>query len=141
MSTELFPLIPRPRGQGPIGSTADIPLTLELGAVRAKVVAVLEPGAAYGVLPRSVGRRLGATWSRHTIPVLVPGRRDPVQAIPLTVTGFVASFPAVPLAFAWASSDRVPVVLGQISFLHQFDVCLHHGRSHVEVRPAALPVP
>jgi hypothetical protein len=39
------------------------------------------------------------------------------------VEGVVAGLPPVRLVFAWAQSDAVPVLLGQVNFFMEFDVC------------------
>ena len=44
-------------------------------------------------------------------------------------------FPAVRLAFAWAKTDAVSVLLGQVNFFMEFDVCFYRSRSVFEVRP------
>ena len=139
MTPARFPLAPQPRGRTPVASTVDVPLTLELGAESVSVIGRLEPMAAVSVIPHGVGLRLGATWTGHTVPIAVPGRRTAVLAAPLTVRGTVAPFPPVILFFAWADTDKVPLVLGQTNFFQQYDICFHLARSHVEVRPAALP--
>ena len=57
------------------------------------------------------------------------------------ISGTVGEFPSVILFFAWAASNRIPLVLWQQGFLGQFDVCFHLARSHVEVQPAVRPGP
>lgn len=47
----------------------------------------------------------------------------------------VSSFPAVRLAFAWAQTDDVSVILGQVNFFLEFDVCFFRSRALFEVRP------
>jgi hypothetical protein len=44
-------------------------------------------------------------------------------------------FPPVRLAFAWAQSNAVPVLLGQVNFFMEFDVCLFRSAGHFEVKP------
>jgi hypothetical protein len=48
-------------------------------------------------------------------------------------------FAPVRLAFAWASVDTVPVILGQVSFFLEFDVCFFRARRAFEIRPAQRP--
>jgi len=54
--------------------------------------------------------------------------------LPIT-TGKVASFPAVELAFAWTQAATVPLILGQINFFLEFDVCFFRSQSAFEVQP------
>jgi hypothetical protein len=51
------------------------------------------------------------------------------------VSAIVGKFPAVRLAFAWAKTDAVPVLLGQVNFFMEFDVCFYRSRLVFEVRP------
>jgi len=43
----------------------------------------------------------------------------------------------VRLAFAWAKTDTVPLILGQVNFFLEFDVCLFRSRAVFEVRSKA----
>ncbi|QEH31948.1 hypothetical protein OJF2_04150 [Aquisphaera giovannonii] len=47
----------------------------------------------------------------------------------------VATFPPTRLVFAWTRSDTVPVLLGQVNFFMEFDVCFFRSRSEFELRP------
>jgi hypothetical protein len=57
------------------------------------------------------------------------------EARALIVSAVVGNFPAARLAFAWARTDAVPVLLGQVNFFMEFDVCFYRSRSFFEVRP------
>ena len=39
------------------------------------------------------------------------------------------------MAFAWAQSDAVGIILGQVNFFLEFDVCFFRSRASFEVRP------
>jgi len=58
------------------------------------------------------------------------------EARAVLVSAAVAGFAPVRLAFAWARVDNVPVILGQINFFLEFDVCFFRARQLFEVRPA-----
>jgi hypothetical protein len=45
------------------------------------------------------------------------------------------SLPPVRLAFAWAHTDAVSVILGQVNCFLEFDVCFFRFRGFFEVRP------
>ena len=47
----------------------------------------------------------------------------------------VGKFPPVQLAFAWTRSNAVPVLLGQVNFFMEFDVCFYRSRLVFEVKP------
>jgi hypothetical protein len=51
------------------------------------------------------------------------------------VSGHVASFPPVELAFAWTQATDVPMILGQVNFFMEFDVCFFRSQAAFEVNP------
>jgi hypothetical protein len=52
-----------------------------------------------------------------------------------------ATHPQLPLAdpvrlvFAWTRSESAPVILGQVNFFMEFDVCFHRSQDMFEMRP------
>jgi hypothetical protein len=59
------------------------------------------------------------------------------EARVLVVTALVGNFAPVRLAFAWARTDAVPPLLGQVNFFMEFDVCFFRSRQIFEVRSKA----
>jgi hypothetical protein len=53
----------------------------------------------------------------------------------VVLSAVVGSFPPVRLAFAWAQTDAVLVILGQVNFFLEFDVCFFRSQGVFEVRP------
>ena len=49
-----------------------------------------------------------------------------------SVEAVIGAFAPVRLAFAWAQSDAVPVILGQTNFFHEFDVLFMRSRGVFE---------
>ena len=47
----------------------------------------------------------------------------------------VGALPTVRLAFAWTRAEHVPLILGQVNFFAQFDVCFFRSRALFEVKP------
>jgi hypothetical protein len=111
-----------------------MPITLE-GAQSLTVTALLDTGAAVNVLPYGIGTQLGFLWDQPTSSVQLSRNLASVEARVVLVAGAVAQFPAVRLAFAWAKQDSIPVILGQVNFFREFDVCFFRSRSLFEVRP------
>jgi hypothetical protein len=54
----------------------------------------------------------------------------------LLVHAHVSDFASVPLVFAWTRAENVPVLLGQVNFFEEFDVCFHRARRQFELEPA-----
>ena len=63
------------------------------------------------------------------------GNLASVEARIVVLSAVVGSFAPVRLAFAWAHTDAVSVILGQVNFFLEFDVCFFRSRSVFEVRP------
>jgi len=115
-----------------------LPLTLALSDTDSNFISLnglLDSGATVNVLPYSVGVRLGAVWDQQGAMVQLSGNLAACEARVLVVSAIVGEFPAVRLAFAWAKTDEMPVLLGQVNFFLEFDVCLYRSRSVFEVRP------
>lgn len=112
-----------------------LPVTL----VPSRSVAVsglLDTGAAVNVLPYSSGIELGLDWDQQTTRVQLSGNLSIVDARAIVVSAIVGSFAPVRLAFAWAKGDSLPVILGQINFFLEFDVCFFRARGVFQVRRA-----
>jgi hypothetical protein len=128
-----FPFVARDRAMGPASLAPVIPLTLQADQTVA-VSALLDTGAAVNVLPYSVGTQLGFLWDQQTTSVELSGNLASVEARVVLLAATVAQFPPVRLAFAWAKEDSMPVILGQVNFFMEFDVCFFRSRSLFEVR-------
>jgi hypothetical protein len=133
-SVQQFPFIARDPA---LGSASLIPMTpITLQATQGLAVsALLDTGAAVNVLPFGIGSQLGFIWDQQTISVQLTGNLASVDARVVLVAATVAQFPPVRLAFAWAKQDSIPVILGQVNFFMEFDVCFFRSRSVFEVRP------
>jgi len=99
------------------------------------VLGLLDSGAAINVLPYDVGLRLGAVWEQQTTPVKRTGNMASAEARILIVDGVVGKLPAVKLGFAWSRVNDVPIILGQINFFLEFDVCFLRSRGRFEIKP------
>jgi hypothetical protein len=55
--------------------------------------------------------------------------------MPLFAAAEVTGLPRTRLAFAWSQSDSVPVILGQMNFFLEFDVCFYRSQLEFEIRP------
>ena len=46
----------------------------------------------------------------------------------------MARFPPVRLAFAWTLEENVPLILWQVNFFLEFDVCFSRSQGTFEIR-------
>ena len=95
----------------------------------------MDSGGTVNVLPYAVGEELGAIWEKQTTPVILSGNLAACEARALIVSAVVGNLPATRLAFAWARTDDVPILPGQVNFFTEFEVCFYRSRSMFEVRP------
>ncbi len=130
---EQFPFVARDPALGSASLAPMMPITLQ-AARDVTVSALLDTGAAVNVLPYGIGAQLGFLWDQQTTSVQLSGNLASVDARVVIVVATVAQFPPVRLAFAWAKQDSIPVILGQVNFFLEFDVCFFRSRSLFEVR-------
>ncbi|MBB6050708.1 aspartyl protease family protein [Armatimonas rosea] len=113
-----------------------LPFFLSYQSQQLATAGMLDTGASINVLPYSLGLELGLSWEdqHHTITLAGNLAQIPARGVVLSAT--VASFPPVRLAFAWAQTDHVRVLLGQVNFFQEFNVCFFRSQSMFEVMPA-----
>jgi hypothetical protein len=135
---ESYPFVERDPTLGLASLAPFLPITL-LGPESVSVLGLLDTGATVNVLPYAIGEQLGAVWEQQTTPMTLSGNLAACEARALIVSAVVGKFPTVRLAFAWAKTDAVPVLLGQVNFFMEFDVCFDRSRSWFDVRPKQAP--
>lgn len=131
---ERYPFVERDPRAGAASLAPILPLILT-GANSVSTSGLLDTGATVNVLPYAVGEQLGAVWDQQGVVVELSGNLAACEARVLVVSATVGGFPGVRLAFAWARTDAVPVLLGQVNFFLEFDVCFYRSRFVFDVRP------
>ena len=111
-----------------------LPVTLKADS-QVSALGLLDSGATVNVMPFTLGQQLGFRWEEQTRVISLSGNLARVEARVVTVAAQVADFPAVRLAFAWTQTDASPLILGQVNFFMEFDVCFFRARESFEVRP------
>ncbi len=114
-----------------------LPLILTHRGNSLSVSGLLDTGATVNVLPYSMGKRLGAVWEEQTVSLQLTGNLARSDARSLVVSAAVAEFEPVRMAFAWTEADNIPMILGQVNFFMEFDVCFFRSQSVFEIRPKA----
>jgi hypothetical protein len=79
--------------------------------------------------------QLGFDWNQQSIRVHLAGNLGASEARAVLVQGTVGAFAPVQLAFAWSRNNSVPVILGQVNFFAEFDVCFFRSQMAFEVQP------
>jgi hypothetical protein len=114
---------------------AYVPITLCHATHVLDVVGLLGTGSTVNVLPYPLGLQLGLVWEQQTTHVQLTGSLARMPGRGVIVSGQVASFPPVDLAFAWTQSSDVPIILGQVNFFMEFDVCFFRSQAAFEINP------
>ncbi len=112
-----------------------MPITLGYEQREIAASGLVDSGATLNVLPYDLGVQLGAVWERQLVPVRLTGNLAESDARAIVLAAKVGRFPPVRLAFAWTRSDRMPLILGQVNFFMEFDVCFARSRLFFEVKP------
>ncbi len=135
---ERFPFIEVDSSLGAASSLPYLPLTLTYQGYSLVVSGLLDTGATVNVLPYKIGEQLGAVWDRQTTPVRLTGNLAQLEARVLIVSATLGQFAPVRLAFAWTRAEDIPLILGQVNFFLEFDVCFYRSHLAFEVRPRQI---
>ena len=120
--------------QSEIDSLPRLPLLLQSGGKSLEVIGLVDSGATINVLPFSIGQHLGGVWDERKATVKLAGNLARSNAQPLVLQAQVGETPPILLAFAWASHDETPVILGQMNFFLEFEVCFFREKLEFEVK-------
>jgi len=134
-NAERYPFLPIDSALGEAGLQPRVPLTLTYQDQSVAVTGLLDTGAMVNVLPHPVGVDLGAVWEQQTTALRLTGNLAQFDARALLVSATVGAFAPVRLVFAWTQAPNVPVLLGQVNFFMEFDVCFYRSQLAFELRP------
>lgn len=111
-----------------------LPLRLTSPQQTLEVSGLLDTGATVNVIPYGLGLQLGFMWEQQTTPIHLSGNLAELPARVVLLSATIATFPPVRLAFAWTQAESVPLLLGQVNFFLEFDVCFFRAQAIFEVR-------
>ena len=95
---------------------------------------LLDTGSDVNVLPYRLGIDLGISWDDQKIGVTLGGNMSSFEARGIILTARISDIEPVQLAFAWTKADNIPLVLGQVNFFAEFDVCFYRSQGSFDVR-------
>ena len=99
------------------------------------VVGLVDSGSTINVLPYQYGMQLGLVWNDRQATIRLAGNLSGIMAQPVFVMAQIGDFAPVRLAFAWSQSDNVPLILGQVNFFMEFDICFYRTQFEFEINP------
>lgn len=121
--------------QDELDSLPRLPLILRYDQQHAPAVGLVDSGATVNVLPYGLGVQLGAIWDDQKATIRLAGNLGNFSAMPLFVTAEIGEMTPVRLAFAWIKTDEAPLILGQMNFFMEFDVCFFRSKLEFDVMP------
>lgn len=130
-----FPFVSADSRLGEASYRPYMPLLLSHQGRTAETFGLLDTGAAVNVLPYRIGIQLGAVWERQTTLLQLTGNLARYEARLLILSATVANFTPIRLAFAWSTAEHVPLLLGQMNFFVEFNVCFYRSELRFEVTP------
>ncbi len=136
-NAERFAFTTTQRELGAASLMPQLPLTLTYHGHSVTAIGLLDTGATVNVLPHRIGLELGAVWEPQGPSLRLSGNLAQVDARPLLVSAVVSHFAPVRLVFAWTQTDNIPVILGQVNFFMEFDVCFYRAQQVFEIQPKA----
>ncbi len=135
LNSQRFPFIERIDTLGRSSIMPYLPITLSNGSNSVEVMALLDTGASVNVLPYQIGLQLEAIWEQQTVPIQLSGNLAHSEARGLVLSGALAEFSTILLAFAWTRSTDAPVILGHLNFFSEFNVCFFRHELAFELYP------
>ncbi|HBL11088.1 MAG TPA: hypothetical protein DD379_06715 [Cyanobacteria bacterium UBA11162] len=120
---------------GEAGFRPYLPITLSHQNQSLEARGLLDTGATVNVLPYQLGLELGAIWEQLTHPLQLTGNLAQFEARVLILVATVADFEPVRLVFAWTQATNIPLILGQVNFFMEFNVCFYRSQLSFEVCP------
>ena len=121
--------------QDKLDSLPWLPLTLRHNNQVVSATGLVDSGAAVNVLPYQIGLQLGARWNAQKAVIRLAGNLGNIVAQPFFPMVEIGDYPPIRLAFAWCQSDDAPLILGQMNFFMEFDVCFYRSQLEFEVKP------
>jgi hypothetical protein len=134
-NAERYPFISTDATLGEAGFRPSLPIKLIYQQQSITVFGLLDTGATVNVLPYSVGVELGCVWEQQTTALSLTGNLTQYEARALVVQAVIGQFEPVQLVFAWTRATNVPLLLGQVNFFMEFDVCFYRSQLSFQVSP------
>ncbi len=121
--TARFPYVPVKNALGEVAWRPILSFHLSYQGRSSLVSGLVDSGADVNVLPYRVGLDLGLNWQEQGRAIELSGNLAHYKARGVILLAQVEAFRPVALAFAWTQAEQVPLLLGQVNFLREFDIC------------------
>ncbi|MCB9139950.1 MAG: hypothetical protein H6642_16530 [Caldilineaceae bacterium] len=132
-----FPYTVTAPTQNEFDSLPRLPLTLQMDRHRVEAVGLVDSGATVNVLPYDIGLQLGESWEDRKATIKLAGNLGGFAAQPVFAMATIGGLAPVRLVFAWTRSNDVSLILGQMNFFMEFEVCFFRKQREFEVKLAS----
>ncbi|NET83443.1 MAG: hypothetical protein F6J94_16425 [Moorea sp. SIO1F2] len=132
---ERYPFVSSDTALGEASFRPYLPFTLVYKQGSQAASGLLDTGASVNVLPYLIGVELGYDWERQTTALNLTGNLAQYEARVVLAQAVVGQFEPVQLVFAWTQATNVPLILGQVNFFMEFDVCFYRSQLQFEISP------
>ena len=136
-NAERYPFICADTSLGEAAFRPYLPITLVYQQRSIKTSGLLDTGATVNVLPYQIGVDLGYDWERQTTALNLTGNLAQYEARVVILRVAIGQFEPVQQVFAWTQATTVPLILGQVNFFMEFNVCFYRSQLYFEVSPKA----
>lgn len=123
--------------QNEFDSLPRLPLTLQLDRRRVEAIGLVDSGATVNVLPYDTGLQLGGLWEDRKATIKLAGNLGGLAAQPIFVMVTIGDLSPIRLVFAWTRSNNVSLILGQMNFFMEFEVCFFRKQREFEIKLAS----
>lgn len=130
-----YPYVAADSELGEASLRPSLPLALTYQGQSIEAVGLLDTGSMVNVLPYQLGVDLGAVWEQQGNSLELTGNLAQYEARILIISAKIGQFDPVRLAFAWTQAENVPLLLGQVNFFMEFNVCFYRSQFAFEVSP------
>jgi hypothetical protein len=132
-----FPYTVTAPTQNEFDSLPRLPLTLQLDQHQVEAVGLVDSGATVNVLPYDIGLELGGLWEDRKATIKLAGNLGGITAQPIFVMATIGDLSPIRLVFAWSRSNNVSLILGQMNFFMEFEVCFFRKQREFEIKVAS----
>lgn len=112
-----------------------MPISLTRTSKTIELDALLDTGSTVNLLPYSIGLELGANWEEQMVLPNLSGNLANYEARGIALESRILEFKPINLVFAWTKSDDVRLILGQVNFFAEYDVCFFRSQGYFEIKP------
>ena len=129
-----FPYTVTAPTQNEFDSLPRLPLTLQIDRHRVEAVGLVDSGATVNVLPYDIGLQLGELWEDRKAIIKLAGNLGGFAAQPVFAMATIGDLAPIRLVFAWTRSNSVSLILGQMNFFMEFEVCFFRKQREFEIK-------